>query len=90
MMPRMLDPIAVTIGCIEHRDEDDNIYTSYQIDVEREGAECGTIALDNAEDLYRLRDAIADYITRHDIERPVYDDLPPSLSAPSDDEEEDE
>lgn len=89
-MPRMLDPIAVTIGCIEHRDEDDNIYTSYQIDVEREGAECGTIALDNAEDLYRLRDAISDYIERHAIERPVYDDLPPSLSAPSDDEEEDE
>ena len=47
-MIRTLDPIATTIGCIEHRDEDDNIYTSYQIDVEREGAECGTIALDNA------------------------------------------
>lgn len=86
-MIRALDPIATTIGRIEHRDEDDNLFTSYQIDVEREGAECGTIALDNAEDLYRLRDAIADYIERHAIERPVYDDLPPSLSAPSDDEE---
>lgn len=89
-MIRTLDPIATTIGCIEHLDEDDNLNTSYQIDVEREGAECGTIALDNAEDLYRLRDAISDYIERHAIERPVYDDLPPSLSAPSDDEEEDE
>lgn len=87
-MLRTLDPIAVTIGCVEHFDEDDNLNTSYQIDVEREGAECGTIALDNAEDLYRLRDAIADYIERHAIERPVYDDLPPSLSAPSDDDEE--
>lgn len=87
-MIRTLDPIATTIGCIEHRDEDDNLNTSYQIDVEREGAECGTIALDNAEDLYRLRDAISDYIARHNIERPVYDDLPPSLSAPSDDDEE--
>lgn len=87
-MKRTLDPIATTIGCIEHHDEDDNIFTSYQIDVEREGVDCGTIALDNAEDLYRLRDAIADYIERHAIERPVYDDLPPSLSVPSDDDEE--